>query len=228
MRLFAFFLLMSMAVASAASGQMLPRDPDDPAPQIMPGTEGEQNSKNDAAKVTPGAEMQTVAPAKPAFELGDGLDELFAQLGQTSDKKLGERIANRIWELWRESDSKSIDLLTHWARNAMGDKKYPVALDLLDQVVSLRPKFAEGWNQRATLHYVMKNYRRSITDIERTLTLEPRHFGALAGLANIFQILGDRERALETWYRVLAIYPSMKSAQDAVIKLEEDLAGRAL
>ena len=167
-------------------------------------------------------------PPKPAFELAKDLDGLFLQLSKTSSSRRGERISDRIWELWRESDSKSVDLLTGWARSAMAGKRFTQALDLLDQVVYLRPEFAEGYNQRATLHFVMENYAKSIVDIERTLALEPRHYGALAGLAAIFERLNQKERALDTWYRTLAVYPAMKNAQNSVIRLEEELAGSGI
>ena len=164
-----------------------------------------------------------VEAAKP-FEFAKDLDGLFGQLAKTRDEKMAERISTRIWEIWQTSDSKSIDLLTNWARSASNTRRFNVALDLLDQVIALRPDYAEGFNQRATLHFMMENYGKSIVDIERTLALEPRHYGALAGLATIFEHLGEKDRALETWYRVLAVYPAMKSAQDSVVRLEEDLA----
>lgn len=77
------------------------------------------------------------------------------------------------------------------------------------------------------MHYAARDLGRSLADIERVLALEPRHFGALSGLAIILEIL-DREReALETWYKVLAIYPANDQAQEKVIELEEELAGKA-
>ena len=189
-----------------------------------------------SAQVTPETKPRTLPPAqaapqlpaKPEFEFAKDLDGLFAQLSRTRDAKLADRISTRIWEIWQTSDSRSIDLLTIWARNASGSKRYHVALDLLDQVIALRPDYAEGFNQRATLHFIMENYGKSIADIERTLALEPRHYGALAGLAAILERLGEKDRALETWYRVLTIYPAMKSAQDSVVRLEEDLAGNGI
>lgn len=171
---------------------------------------------------------KTVAKIKPPFELAKDLDGLFVQLGRTRDAKLADRISTRIWETWQTSDSRSVDLLTRWAREASGNQRYGVALDLLDQVVALRPGYAEGFNQRATLHFMMENYGKSIADIERTLALEPRHYGALAGLASIFEQLNKKEEALETWYRTLSIYPAMKSAQDSVVRLEEELAGSGI
>ncbi len=167
-------------------------------------------------------------PKKKPFELAKDLDGLFAQLKKTGKPKVANRISGRIWELWQASDSKSVDLLTTWARKASSGKKYHIALDLLDQVVVLRPDYAEGYNQRATLHYMMENYGKSIVDIERTLALEPRHYGALAGLASIFERIDEKEKALETWYRALGVYPAMKSAQNAVVRLEEELAGSGI
>ena len=178
-------------------------------------------------RVQSGSVAQPVQ-ARQAFSFAENLDGLFDQLARTGDKGLGERIAERIWDNWRTSDSRSIDLLAHWARGAMAQRNFSAALDLLDQVVVLRPDFAEGWNTRATLHFMMENYGKSVRDIERTLTLEPRHFGALSGLANIFERYGRKREALQVWYRVLAIYPSMQPAQAAVQRLEEDLAGEAI
>ena len=75
---------------------------------------------------------------------------------------------------------------------------------------------------------MMQNFGKSIADIESTLALEPRHYGALAGLAAILERLGQPEKSLETWYRVLEVYPAMKNAQDSVIRLEENLAGSGI
>jgi tetratricopeptide (TPR) repeat protein len=206
------------------SGASAQTNADDDLPSIgkPPVVDQERAEKNAAAAEK--AAKQT----KPAFELAKDLDGLFAQLGKTHQTRRAKRISGRIWELWRESDSKSVDLLTGWANAAMSGKRYTQALDLLDQVIYLRPDFAEGYNQRATLHFTMENYTKSIADIERTLSLEPRHYGALSGLAIIFERLNQKDRALDAWYRTLAIYPAMKNAQDAVIRLEEELAGSGI
>lgn len=156
------------------------------------------------------------------------LDGLFHTLKRTRNKTRAKTIEKRIWSRWQVSDNQTIDLLTHWARSATRKQQFSAALDLLDQVVTLKPEYAEGWNQRATLHFIMKNYVKSIADIERTLILEPRHFGALGGLANIQGLLGRDKDALATWYRALNIYPAMQGAQNAVIRLEEKLAGSSL
>ena len=205
----AIFLPVGMASSQVATPKL-------PTPKVpLPESELTPRSAEPAVK-------------KPTFVMAKDLDGLFKQLKRTRDDKLAKRISSRIWEEWQTSDSKSVDLLAGWARKASGSKKFGVALDLLDQVVVLRPKYAEGYNQRATLHFMMKNYDKSIADIERTLALEPRHYGALAGLAAILERLNQKEKALETWYKTLAVYPAMKSAQNAVLRLEEDLAGSGI
>ncbi|MGX5845670.1 hypothetical protein ACWGTO_01185 [Mesorhizobium sp. PL10] len=156
------------------------------------------------------------------------LDQLFADLKRERNEKAAERIAGRIWGEWFQSGSASIDLMMQWSQKAMDDQKFDVALDFLDQVVTLQPKYAEGWNRRATVHYMMKNFGKSMSDIDQTLQLEPRHFGALSGLAQIMAATGHKQSALEAWQKVLAIYPMMRSAQDQVATLSEDLAGEGI
>lgn len=158
-------------------------------------------------------------------ETDQTLDRLFEKLRKDPKSKSAGATARMIWREWIASGSKSIDLLMHWAISAMQKKQYAKAQDLLDQVVVLAPEFPEGWNRRATLYYTMDDFSRSIADIETTLALEPRHFGALSGLAVILQRVGNDEAALETWYRVLEIYPANPQAQQSVITLEEKLAG---
>ena len=98
----------------------------------------------------------------------------------------------------------------------MEQENYPLALDVLDQVVLVKPDFAEGWNKRATVYYLLDDYAASLTDIRRTLALEPRHFGALAGLGMILEHTGHEERAIEVFRRALEINPQMdRGAGDA-------------
>ena len=158
----------------------------------------------------------------------DRLSELFLDLKRERNEKAAERIAQRIGEEWVKSGSASIDLMMLWAKAAMDAKKFDVALDFLDQVVTLSPTFAEGWNRRATVHFLMQNYRKSMADIDRTLQLEPRHFGALSGLAQIMKNTGRTELALEAWQRVLDIYPMMRSAQGEVATISEELSGEGI
>jgi hypothetical protein len=104
----------------------------------------------DVATASPGASAQAIPQSK--------LDSLFSDLKRERNEKAAERIAGRIWEEWGRSGSASIDLMMEWSKTAMDGQKFDVALDFLDQVVTMRPTYAEGWNRRATVHFLMNNF----------------------------------------------------------------------
>jgi tetratricopeptide (TPR) repeat protein len=176
--------------------------------------------------------VEDAAPADPAQEQPQAdeakaptTDELFMQLAHETNKVAARRIAQQIITRFNESGSATIDLLMGRAAAAMTSDKPALAEDMLTQVIVLAPEFAEGWNRRATLHYTTGDIGGSIADIEKVLELEPRHFGALSGLAAIMQRMGEDRKALDIWYKVLAIYPAYPEAQQAVQELEDKLAG---
>jgi tetratricopeptide (TPR) repeat protein len=115
-----------------------------------------------------------------------------------------------------------------WASQAVTGKRQAAAFDFLDQAILLKPDFAEAWNRRATLNYIADDYGKSLADIERTLQLEPRHFGALMGLGAILEATDRKPEALETYLRVLDISPTLKTAQDAVGRLSEEMTGQRI
>jgi len=187
--------------------------------------------------------LAILATATPALSAGNALpdvqkpealdpkaklDGLFSELKRERNEKAAERISGRIFAAWSQSGSANIDLMMHWAQKAIDAKKYDVALDFLDQIVVIRPDFAEGWNRRATVHFLMNNFAKSMVDIEHTLELEPRHFGALAGMARIMKDRGRKELALSAYERILTIYPMMRSAQSEVATISDELAGEGI
>jgi len=176
------------------------------------------------------ASAQNASQGRPVEMAGKGqaqrIDALFADLKRESNERAAQRIAERITTEWRRSGSASIDLMMQWAGKAAEEKKFDVALDFLDQVTTLKPDYAEGWNRRATVHFAMENYAKSMSDIERTLRLEPRHFGALNGMAEILKEHGYKRQALGAFERILAVYPMMRSAQREFSELSDELAGQ--
>jgi tetratricopeptide (TPR) repeat protein len=174
------------------------------------------------------AQARYSVPVTVPAEAGERLDSLFGELRRARNEAAAERVANRIQREWTRSGSASVDLLMQRAGKAVEARSFPLALDLLDQVVALSPGFAEGWNRRATVHFMMDDYAKSMADIERTLRLEPRHFGALGGLARIMKETGRKEFALEAYMRVLDVYPMLRSAQREVGELAEELGGRGI
>jgi tetratricopeptide (TPR) repeat protein len=176
-----------------------------------------------------GAETTPPPPAKPAAATPESrLETLFGELKRERNERKAERIAARIFEEWNRSGSASIDLMMQWSQKAMQAEKFDVALDFLDQVVTLSPTYAEGWNRRATVHFMMRSFGKSMADIDRTLQLEPRHFGALAGLGMIMQELGDDKRALDAFRKALEINPHLEKLPDMVKSLTEKVEGRPI
>lgn len=169
--------------------------------------------------------QSSTAPSAPAVAKPETLDDMFVELRRAKSVAAAGGIADRIKERWSRSESATVDLLMQWAGEAMDRKDWPAAQDFLDQVVVLKPGFAEGWNRRATMHYLSGNLPKSMADIERTLALEPRHFGALSGMAAIFMDIGKKEQALAAYRRVLEVYPQLRDAQKQVGTLEDELTG---
>jgi len=134
------------------------------------------------------------------------LDALFAQLRIAPSETAARATADQIWSVWTHPSDAVLAERLDAAIDAMAYG--PVgALALLDALVVEFPDFAEAWNQRATMHFHLGNYRASLADIEMTLALEPRHFGALAGRVLINLTLGDRDAATRDILAALAIHP---------------------
>ncbi len=162
--------------------------------------------------------MPAPAAAKP-------IDALFEALKRERDPEKAKGIASQIIAEMNDSGSATVNLLMQWSEDAIKEKKNAAALDFLDRVTLLDPAFTEGWNRRATLHYTMGDRRKSMSDIAEVLKREPRHFGALAGLAGILMEAEDDALALKAWERYLSVYPADRDAQEAVSKLSEKIAG---
>ena len=176
-----------------------------------------------AASTPPGPDFGAPADVARAAHL----DGLFARLADPGAEDW-RRVQAQIWTAWSETGSASMNLLLLRATRAMETKDYDTALIHLNNLVRLDPDFAEGWNKRATVHFLREEYGRSVSDIERTLALEPRHFGALSGLGIILDRTGDKEGALTAYRAALAVHPNMEGAQAAVEKLSKDVEGRDL
>lgn len=209
---FALGLSPLAGTAFAQSGETNP-----PAAQNAP--EG-QTQTDPLARPTP-------TPA-PSVHTAETLDTLFSKLKRARSKEEAKSINQAIQVRWLDSGSATIDLLMQRALKAMESKDYPLSLDILDAVVDLKPDYAEGWNKRATVHYLRQDFGRSIGDIEQALKLEPRHFGALSGLGSIFRQLGKEEDALRVFEQALAIYPRLESIQKAYRDLIDEMDGRGI
>lgn len=135
------------------------------------------------------------------------LDDLFVQLHDAPDPATARTVSNRIWMIWTNPTDVVLAGRMHDVMEARALMNFEAGLKLLDALVADFPDYAEGWNQRATLHFMMGNYEASIADCAKVLALEPRHFGALAGRAVMYLQQGKRALALRDIEAALEIHP---------------------
>src|SRR5262245_39450269 len=162
----------------------------------------------------------------PKVQRGQDLDFLFGALKAAPDAEAAKAVEGRIWAVWMVSNSDTANLLMSRVKAATEAKNLDLALQLLDRIVVLRPDYIEGWNRRATIRYMQKDFTRSIEDIRQVLAREPRHFGALSGLGMILQELGDDKRALEVYRKAVEINPHLQRIPDVIKSLTESVEGR--
>ena len=161
-----------------------------------------------------------------AEERNDKLDKLFYKLKNTKDLSYAQVIENEIWEIWsiHPSDDRRgfrlTELLIQGTR-LMNMRELSKAYQIFTKVITVESDWAEAWNRRATVLYLMKQYESSLADIKITLVLEPRHFGALSGQALNYIELNLYEKAIESYKAAQKIYPLLDSAKKMIPELQE-------
>ncbi len=163
----------------------------------------------------------------PAFADQAHLDDLFARLPDASEDEAG-RITQEIWIEWSQSGSPAMDLLLERGHDAMAAGDIAAAVEHFTALIDHAPDFAEGYNARATAYYQSGDLGPSIADIAKTLELNPRHFGALSGLAMIFEEIGRPEKAIEAYRAAQSVNPHLPEVNAAIERLAADLAGQDL
>jgi len=116
--------------------------------------------------------------AAPADQTDARLDKLFATLQSSANTVVLRETELSIWEIWFESDHQNVDTLMERGGEAVTSGDLDAAEEIFTRVIDMAPQFSEGWNRRATVRYYRLDYERSLDDIQRTLALEPRHFGS--------------------------------------------------
>ena len=159
--------------------------------------------------------------ASPADQNDPALDGLFERLAITTSDEEASNITHEIWQRWTANDDPNVSQLMQIGIRALNYSTYRKALQSFDRVIEIAPEFAEGWNKRATLYYHIKEYRRSIDDIKKTLRLEPRHFGAWSGLGLVSIAQENYSGALAAFKKALSINPHIPNIRRYVQKLED-------
>lgn len=147
------------------------------------------------------------------------LDALFAELA-VPDRQDAARIEGEIARIWSQSGSPAMDLLLRRANEAMAAEDFDAAVEHLSALTDHAPDFAEGWQARAVAFYHLGEYALALSDLERTLALNPRHFPALEGLAGILEELERPEAALRALQAANALNPNRASVKDGMDRLE--------
>ena len=136
------------------------------------------------------------------------LEDLFKILSKTeSDVQINE-VTSSIWDIWHETNDPSIEADFYRGLESMRTGDLLMAVAFFTRVIEKNPNFAEGWNKRATVYYMLGKFDASMMDIHETLKLEPRHFGAMDGMGLIFIHLEQFDKAIDIYNQMLKIFPN--------------------
>ena len=149
------------------------------------------------------------------------LNHLFNEL-KIKDKNLSFEVEQQIWKIWStHPNNNRLTSMLAAGSNFMNNNEYSKAVEIFTKVIDLDPTWAEAWNKRATVLYIIGEFEKSQKDIDQVLKLEKRHFGALAGQGLVNIELENYEKALESYKEAMRIYPSMNSPKIMIKQIKE-------
>ena len=147
------------------------------------------------------------------------LDSYFKELLVADNITKQNVIVGKIWEEWLKTENLEIEKIMNIMPYFFQTQNYEEAVDSLSYVIKLDPMFAEGYNKRATIYFMMGEYEKSMKDIKATLSLEPRHFGALDGMSRILIYFGKYNEALKTYDEMKKLMPNDKTLDMKIDRL---------
>ena len=157
------------------------------------------------------------------------IDKLFVQLKSALNFENSKKIEDKIWNLWTTHPTKNnLTKLLADGSSAMMDNKLDAAYDKFTEVIELDPNWAEAWNKRATVLYLMGKYELSQADIDKVLLIEKRHFGALTGQGLVQTALKNYQKAIDSYIEALKVHPFMKSPMIMIEKLQIELQKQSI
>ena len=156
------------------------------------------------------------------------LDRLFENLAEAESPAEAALIESEIWREWSNSGSATVDLIMSRGLEALEAQDYAIALDMFSKAIEIEPDYAEAWNKRATLYYVINDYDAAIADVTQVLAREPRHWAALMGLEVMLDDLDRKEPALGAYRAAFEINPQLEDARVAVERLTVEVEGRGI
>jgi tetratricopeptide (TPR) repeat protein len=156
------------------------------------------------------------------------LQQLFGELQQVQEPDDAKPIETAINAIFTQSGSPTIDLLMLRAQAALTSNKLPVARKLVESITRIAPGFAEGWHRLAALQAAAKDDRGAMISLQKTISLNPRHFTAYAELGGFLEDYGDKPGALKFYRKALALDPKMENIDKDVKGLARDVEGEGI
>ena len=157
------------------------------------------------------------------------LDQLFERLKKSSNTSVAFEIEMKIWNIW--SIHPTQDKFTQSLANGsdlMSKEELEKSYKIFSKIINLAPEWAEGWNKRATVLYLMGRYQDSLDDIDEVLKRESRHFGALSGQGLVHIQLKNYEKAIKSYEKAKKIYPSISAANLMIPRLKKLIKDEAI
>ena len=172
-------------------------------------------------------------PASLAEERKSELDKLFIQLKNTKNLSSAQIVENKIWKIWEihpSNDRRGYRLteLLDQGSLLINRRELNKAYEIFTQIIVVDPNWSEAWNKRALVLYLMNRYQSSLDDISMTLSLEPRHFGALSGQALNYIELNQYEKAIKSYKDAQKIYPIIDDDKKMIPQLQELIKDQAI
>jgi tetratricopeptide (TPR) repeat protein len=156
------------------------------------------------------------------------LNRLFEEL-KIKDKSLSFKIEQKIWKIWStHPDNNELTSMLSIGSDFVNNNQYLSAVEIFTKVIEIDPSWAEAWNKRATVLYMMGEFEKSQNDIDEVLKLEKRHFGALAGQGLVNIKLENYEKAIMSYEEAMKIYPSMNSPKIMIKEIKELIKNQSI
>jgi tetratricopeptide (TPR) repeat protein len=171
--------------------------------------------------VDPGKRREAVARLGEVGVMADS-KALVEQLRDT-DEATRSGAEESLWKIWARTGDKKVDALYQRGTRQMGEGRAQDALATFSSIIEMKPDFAEAWNKRATLYFLMGEHQKSLADCDEVMKRNPHHFGALAGYFQIYLQMHDLERARRYGRRALEVNPNMEGVRDGVEAIERVL-----
>ncbi len=155
------------------------------------------------------------------------LTNLFQQLQSSENDTHINKITNEIWDIWNETNDYNIQPDFNRGIESMRRNDLSRSISFFTRVIEKKPEFAEAWNKRATVYFMIGDFDKSMLDIKETLKLEPRHFGAMDGMGLIFMHLKQYNEAIKIYNKMLEIFPNSQNTKNKKKLMKEYLSNPA-